>query len=177
MTDIITQYLILTINDITGYNYSVICEHFYDLIKDIEVKLSVMPPQLLNNIETQIYSIYNIQNKDIKINSLKGWLIYFYHSPDIVENIMKDIIPAHIKISFDSQNSDKSCKILSDRIIKEIERVYRKLDEFEKNALELNLATTSYESLITRLKRLKSIGGVNPDMVPLQYFLLNILDI
>jgi hypothetical protein len=89
---------------------------------------------------------------------------------------MKDIIPAHIKIYFDNQNSDKSCKILSDRIIKEIERVYRKLDEFEKNALKLNLATTSYKDLITRLKRLKNIKGVNPDLIPLQYFLLNILD-
>lgn len=175
MTNNIIQNLISTISDITGYNLSVICARFYTLIKDIEVKLSVIPPQLLDNIATQIYSIHTIQNKNIKINSLKGWLIYFYHSPNIVKNIMEDIVP-DINIYFEDENSDKSCKILSDRIIKEIERVYRKLDEFEKSALELNLAVTSYESLITKLKRLKNIGGVNPDMVPLQYFLLNILD-
>lgn len=97
------------------------------------------------------------------------------HRPDIVKNIMEDIVP-DINIYFEDENSDKSCKILSDRIIKEIERVYRKLDEFEKSALELNLTVTSYKDLIRILKRLKNIGGVNPDMVPLQYFLLNILD-
>lgn len=82
----------------------------------------------------------------------------------------------HINICFDNQNSDKSCKILCDRIIKEIERVYRKLDVFEENALRFNLTTTSYEGLIVKLKRLKSIGAVNPDMIPLQYFLLDVLD-
>ena len=168
------QHLILTISDITGYSDSVTYAHFYNLIKDIEVKLSVIPPQLLNNIETQIYSIYTIKNKDIKIDSLRGWLLYFFHSSDIVENIMKDIVSAHINVYFEDENSNKTCRILSNRIIKEIERVYRKLDEFEKNALKLNLATTSYENLITRLKRLKRIGGVNPDLIPLQYFLLDI---
>ena len=175
MTNNIIQHLISTISDITGYNLSVTYAHFYDLIKGIEVKLSVMPPQLLNNIETQIDSIHTIQNKDIKINSLKGWLTYFYHSPNIVKNIMEDIVP-DINIYFENENSDKTCKILSNRIIKEIERVYRKLDEFEETALRLNFATTSYENLIMRLKRLKSIGGVNPNLIPLQYFLLNILD-
>ena len=185
MFDIITQYLILTISDITGYSYSVIYAHFYDLIKDIEVKLSVMPPQLLNNIETQIYSIHSIQNKDIKIDSLKGWLIYFYHSPDIVEHIMKDIVPTHINemsqsniffdICFEDENSSKACRILSSRIIKECKRLYNNLDEFDISNLSLTLSTVTCEGMIKILKDLKSIGGINTDIVPFKYFINEML--
>lgn len=175
MTDNIIQHLILTISDITGYSYSVIYAHFYDLIKDIEVKLSVMPPQLLNNIETQIYSIYTIQNKDIKIDSLRGWLIYFYHNPNIVENIINDIVPAHINIYFENENSDKTCEILSNRVIKECKRLYNNLDEFDIANLSLTLSITSCESLIKILKNLKSIGAVNNEAISFQYFINEIL--
>lgn len=103
MTNNIIQHLISTISDITGYNLSVTRARFYDLVKDIKAKSSVIPPQLLNNIEAQISSIHTIQNKDIKINSLKEWLIYFYHNSDIVENIMKDIVPAHLNVYFEDE--------------------------------------------------------------------------
>ena len=175
MTDNIIQHLVLTISDIAGYSYHVTYAHFYDLTKDIEAKLSVLPPQLLNNIETQIYSIHNIQNKDIKINSLKGWLTYFYHGPNIVKNIMDDIVPAHIKISFDNQNSDKTCRILSNRIIKECKRLYNNLDEFDIASLSLTLSTTTSEGMIKILKNLKSIGAVNNDAIPFTYFVNDIL--
>lgn len=175
MTDNIIQHLISTISDITGYNLSATYAHFYDLIKDIKVKLSVMPPQLLNNIETQIYSIYNIQNKDIKIDSLKGWLIYFYHSPDIVKNIMEDIVP-NINICFENENSDKTCEILSNRVIKECKRLYNNFDEFNIANLSLTLSTTSYEGLIKMLKKLKSIVAVNNDIISFEYFINDMIN-
>lgn len=170
MTNNIIKHLISTISDITGYNLSVTYAHFYDLIKGIEVKLSVMPPQLLNNIEAQIYSIYNIQNKDIKIDSLKGWLIYFYHNPDIVKNIMEDIVP-DINIYFENENSDKTCEILSNRIIKECKRLYNNLDEFDIANLSLTLSITNCECLIKMLKRLKNTDAINTDIIPFQYFI------
>lgn len=175
MTNNIIQHLILIISDITGYSQDVTYAHFYNLIKDIEVKLSVIPPQLLNNIETQIYSIYTIQNKDIKIVSLKGWLIYFYHNSDIVENIMKDIVPAHINICFEDENSNKTCRILSSRIIKECKRLYNNLDEFDIANLSLTLSTTTCKSMIKILKNLKGIGAVNNDAISFQYFINEIL--
>ena len=175
MIDNIIQCLILTISDITGYNYNVVYAHFYDLIKDIEGKLSAMPPQLLSNIETQICSIYNIQNKDIKIDSLRGWLIYFFHSSDIVENIMKDIVPAHLNVYFEDENSNKTCRILSSRIIKECKRLYNNLDEFDIANLSLTLSTTTCEGMIKILKNLKSIGAVNNDIISFQYFINEIL--
>ena len=174
MTNNIIQNLISTISDITGYNLSVICARFYTLIKDIEVKLSVTPPQLLDNIATQIYSIHTIQNKNIKINSLKGWLIYFYHSPNIVKNIMEDIVP-DINIYFEDENSDKTCRILSNRIIKECKRLYNNLDEFDIANLSLTLSTTTCESMIKILKNLKSIGTVNNDAISFTYFINDIL--
>lgn len=175
MTDNIIQCLILTIGDITGYNYNVTYAHFYDLIQDMEVKLSVMPPQLLSNIETQICSINTIQNKDIKINSLRGWLIYFYHNPNIVENIINDIVPDKINIYFEDENSDKTCRILSNRIIKECKRLYNNLDEFDISNLSLTLSTTTCEGMIKILKNLKSIGVVNNDAIPFTYFINDIL--
>ena len=175
MTDNIIEHLILTIGDITGYNYSVIYAHFYDLIKDIEVKLSVMPPQLLNNIETQIYSIHTIQNKNIKIESLRGWLIYFYPSSNIVANIMEDIVPAHLNVYFEDENSNKTCRMLSSRIIKECKRLYDNLDEFDIANLSLTLSTTTCEGMIKILKNLKSIGAVNTDAISFQYFINEIL--
>lgn len=176
MTDNIIQHLISTISDITGYNLSVTYAHFYDLIKDIEVKLSVIPPQLLNNIETQIYSIDTIQNKDIKIDSLKGWLIYFYHSPNIVENIINDIVPDKINVYFEDENSDKTCEILSNRVIKECKRLYNNLDEFDIANLSLTLSTTSCEGLIKMLKKLKSIGAVNNDVISFEYFINDMIN-
>ena len=175
MTNNIIQLLISTISDITGYNLSVTYAHFYDLIKDIEVKLSLMPPQLWNNIETQIYSIHTIQNKNIKIDSLKGWLIYFYHSPNIVKNIMEDIVP-DINIYFGDENSDKTCEILSNRIIKECKRLYDNLDEFDIANLSLTLSTTSYEGLIKMLKKLKSIAAINTDVISFEYFINDIIN-
>lgn len=175
MTDNIIQHLILIISDITGYSQSIIYARFYTLIKDIEVKLSVMPPQLLNNIETQIYSIYTIKNKDVKIDSLRGWLLYFYHSPNIVANIMEDIVPAHLNVYFEDENSNKTCRILSSRIIKECKRLYNNLDEFDIANLSLTLSTTTCESMIKILKNLKSIGAVNNDAISFQYFINEIL--
>lgn len=175
MINNIIQHLISTISDITGYNLSVTHARFYDLVKDIRAKSSVIPPQLLNNIETQISSIYTIQNKDIKINSLKGWLIYFYHNSNIVENIMKDIVPAHLNIYFENENSDKTCEILSNRVIKECKRLYNNLDEFDITNLSLTLSTTTCKGLIKILKNLKSIGAVNNDAIPFTYFVNNIL--
>lgn len=175
MTDNIMKCLILTIGDITGYNYSATYAHFYDLIKDMKVKLSVMPPQLLSNIETQICSIHTIQNKDIKINSLKGWLFYFYHSPNIVENIINDIVPDKINVYFEDENSNKTCRILSNRIIKECKRLYNNLDEIDIANLSLTLSTTTCEGLIKILKNLKSIGAVNNDAIPFTYFVNDIL--
>lgn len=175
MINNIIQHLISTISDITGYNLSVTHARFYDLVKDIKAKSSVIPPQLLNNIETQISSIHTIQNKDIKINSLKGWLIYFYHNSNIVENIMKDIVPAHINICFENENSDKTCEILSNRIIKECKRLYNNLDELDIATLSLTLSTTGCESLIKMLKNLKCIGAVNNDVISFEYFINDIL--
>lgn len=174
MTDNIIQCLILTISDITGYSYSVTSAHLCGLIKGMEVKLSVMPPQLLSNIETQICSIHNIQNKNIKINSLKGWLLYFYHSPDIVKNIMEHIVP-DINICFEDENSNKTCEILSNRVIKECKRLYNNLDEFDIANLSLTLSTTSCEGLIKILKNLKSIAVVNTDAISFTYFINDIL--
>lgn len=175
MTDNIIQHLILIISDITGYSQGVTYTHFYNLIKDIEVKLSVIPPQLLNNIETRIYSIYTIQNKDIKIASLKGWLIYFYHSPNIVENIINNIAPTRINICFENENSDKTCMILSNRVIKECKRLYNNIDEFDIANLSLTLSTIPYEGMIEILKNLKSIGAVNNDAISFQYFINEML--
>ena len=175
MINNIIQHLILTISDITRYSNNVTYTRFYNLIKDIEVKLSVTPSQLLKNLEAQIYSIYNIRNKDVKIDSLKGWLLYFYHSPDIVEHIIKDIISAHINIYFEDENSDKSCRILSNRIIKECKRLYNNLDEFDITNLSLTLSTTTCEGMIKILKNLKSIGAVNTDAIPFKYFINEIL--
>lgn len=174
MVDNIIQHLILTISDITGYNLSATYAHFYDLIKDIKVKLSIIPPQLLNNIETQIYSIHTIKNKDIKIDSLKGWLLYFYHNPDIVKNIMEDIVP-DINICFENENSDKTCEILSNRVIKECKRLYNNLDEFDITNLSLTLSTTSCEGMIKMLKNCKRIGGINTDIIPFEYFINEML--
>ena len=185
MINNIIQHLILTISDITRYSNNVTYTRFYNLIKDIEVKLSVMPSQLLKNLKTQIYSIYNIRNKDIKIDSLKGWLLYFYHSPDIVEHIIKDIVSAHINemsqsdiffdIYFEDENSDKSCRILSNRIIKECKRLYNNLDEFDITNLSLTLSTTTCEGMIKILKNLKSIAVVNTDAISFTYFINDIL--
>lgn len=174
MTDDIIQYLILTISDITGYNLSVTYAHYYDLIKDIEVKLSVIPPQLLNNIETQIHSISNIQNKDIKISSLSAWLLYFYHNPNIVENIMNDIVPDKINVYFEDENSNKTCRILSNRIVKEFKRLYSNLDEFDITSLSLTLSTVTYEGMIKILKNLKSRDAVKCCISP-QYLINEIL--
>lgn len=171
----IIQHLISTISDITGYSYSITYAHYYDLVKDMAAKLSVMPPQLLNNIETQIDSIHTIQNKDIKIDSLKGWLTYFYHSPNIVANIINDIVPDKINVCFEDKNSDKTCEILSNRIIKECKRLYNNLDEFDIANLSLTLSITPYEYLIKILKNLKSIGAVNNDAISFTYFINEIL--
>ena len=175
MTDNIIQCLILTISDITGYNLSVTYAHYYDLIKDIKGKLSTMPPQLLSNIETQICSIYNIQNKDIKIDSLRGWLIYFYHNPNIVENIINDIVPDKINVYFEDENSNKTCRILSSRIIEECKRLYNNLDEFDISNLSLTLSTIACEGMIKILKNLKSIAVVNTDAISFTYFINDIL--
>lgn len=172
----IKQTLVLIIRRITNESTAVVYRKYLSLFESLTYKLCTLPEPMIDSLNKEINYIYALSDSSFKIERLRNWLYNIFQNQDQVDYFMKDIIPAHIKIYFDNKNSDKSCKILSNRIIKEIERVYRKLDEFEKNALKLNLATTSYENLITRLKRLKRIGGVNPDLIPLQYFLLNILD-
>lgn len=172
----IKQTLVLIIKRITNELTAVVYKKHSSLFEALAYKLRILPEPIVNSLNKEINYIYASSGSSFKIERLKNWLYNVFQNQDQVDYFMKDIVPAHIKIYFDNQNSDKSCKMLSNRIIKEIERVYRKLDEFEKNTLELNLATTSYENLITRLKRLKGIGGVNPDLIPLQYFLFEILD-
>ena len=172
----IKQTLTLIIRRITDESTAVVYRKYLSLFETLTYRLSILPQPMLDSLDKEINYIYALSDNTYKIQQLRNWLYKIFQNQDQVNFIMKDIVPAHIKISFDNQNSKKTCNMLYDRIKKEIERVYKKLDEFEESALRLNLITTSYEHLIKILKRLKSIGGVNPDMIPLQYFLLHILD-
>lgn len=172
----IKQTLTLIIRRITNESTAEVYRKYLSLFEALTYKLCVLPESTVNYLNNEINYIYALSDNSFKIERLRNWLYNVFQNQDQVDYFMKDIMPAHIKIYFDNQNSDKSCKILCDRIIKEIQRVYKKIDEFEENTLRLNLTTTSYKDLIRILKRLKSIGDVNPDTVPLQYFLLNILD-
>ena len=172
----IKQTLTLIIRCITNESTAVVYSKYLPLFEALTYKLSILPEPMIDSLNNDINFIYVLSDSSYKIQQLRIWLYNIFQNQDQVDYFMKDIMPAHIKIYFDSQNSDKSCNMLYDRIIKEIERVYKKLDEFEESTLRLNLTSTSYEHLIKILKRLKRIVGVNPDLIPLQYFLLNILD-
>lgn len=182
----IKQTLTLIIRRITNESTAVVYSKYMSLFEALTYKLSILSEPTIDMLNKEIEMlfhniffdnyIYALSDNFFKIGRLKDWLYSVFQNQDQVDYFMKDIMPAHIKIYFDNQNSDKSCNMLYDRIIKEIERVYKKLDEFEESTLRLNLTSTSYEHLIKILKRLKRIVGVNPDLIPLQYFLLNILD-
>ena len=172
----IKQTLTLIIRRITNESTAVVYSKYLSLFESLTYKLCTLPEPMIDSLNKEINYIYALSDSSFKIERLKNWLYNVFQNQDQVDYFMKDIIPAHIKIYFDNKNSDKSCNMLYDRIIKEIERVYKKLDEFEESTLRLNLTTTSYEYLIKILKRLKRIVGVNPDLIPLHYFLFNILD-
>jgi len=172
----IKQTLTLIIRRITNESTAVVYSKYLSLFETLTYKLCTLPEPMIDSLNKEINYIYALSDSSFKIERLRNWLYNVFQNQDQVDYFMKDIMPAHIKIYFDSQNSNKSCNMLYDRIIKEIERVYKKLDEFEESALRLNLTSTSYEHLIKILKRLKRIVGVNPDLIPLHYFLFNILD-
>ena len=67
----------------------------------------------------EINYIYALSGSSFEIDRLKNWLYNIFQNQDQVNYFMKDIMPAHINIYFDNQNSDKTHRILSNRIIKE----------------------------------------------------------
>lgn len=75
----------------------------------------------------------------------------------------------------EDENSNKTCRILSNRIIKECKRLYNNLDEFDVASLSLTLSTTTSEGMIKILKNLRSIDAVNNDAISFTFFVNEIL--
>ena len=171
----IKQTLTLIIRRITNESTAVVYRKYISLFEALTYKLCTLPEPMIDSLNKEINYIYALSDNSFKIERLRNWLYNIFQNQDQVDYFMKDIMPAHIKIYFDNQNSDKSCKILSNRIIKECKRLYSNLDEFDITNLSFTLSTTTCEGLIKILKNLKSIGAVNNDAIPFTFFINNIL--
>lgn len=171
----IKQTLVLIIRRITNESTAVVYRKYLSLFESLTYKLCILPEPMINSLNKEINYIYALSDSSFKIERLKNWLYNVFQNQDQVEYFMKDIIPAHINIYFENENSNKICRILCDRITKECKRLYNNLDEIDVATLSLTLTTTSCEGLIKILKNLKSIGAVNTDIIPFQYFVNDIL--
>jgi len=171
----IKQTLVLIIRRITNESTAVVYTKYLSLFEALTYKLSILPAPTVDSLNKEINYIYALSDNSFKIERLRNWLYNVFQNQDQVDYFMKDIMPAHIKIFFDNQNSDKTCSILSNRIIKECKRLYNNLDEFDIANLSLTLSISSYEYLIKILKNLKSIGAVNNDAISFTYFINEIL--
>lgn len=171
----IRQTLILIIGCITGESTAVVYSKYIGLFEALTYKLNILPQPTIDMLNKEINYIYTLSDNSSKIERLRNWLYNVFQSQDQVDYFMKHIMPAHINIYFENENSNKTCRILSNRIIKECKRLYNNLDEFDISNLSLTLSTTTCEGLIKILKNLKSIGAVNNDAIPFTYFINNIL--
>jgi len=171
----IKQTLTLIIRHMTNESTAVVYSKYLSLFESLTYKLCTLPEPMVDSLNKEINYIYALSDNSFKIERLKNWLYNVFQNQDQVDYFMKDIVPAHIKIYFDNQNSDKTCRILSNRIIKECKRLYNNLDEFDITNLSFALSTTTCEGLIKILKNLKSIGAVNNDAIPFTYFINDIL--
>lgn len=171
----IKQTLTLIIRSITNESTAVVYRKYLSLFKALTYKLCTLPEPMIDSLNKEINYIYAFSDNTYKIQQLRNWLDKIFQNQDQVNFIMKDIVPAHIKISFDNQNSDKTCEILSNRIIQECKRLYNNLDEFDIANLSLTLSTITCEGLIKILKNLKTIGAVNNNAIPFAYFVNDIL--
>ena len=171
----IKQTLVLIIRHITNESTAVVYSKYTSLFEALTYKLSILSEPTIDMLNKEINYIYALSDNFFKIGRLKDWLYSVFQNQDQVDYFMKDIMPAHIRISFENENSNKTCRILSNRIIKECKRLYNNLEEFDVANLSLALSTTTCEGLIKILKNLKSIGAVNNDAIPFTYFINNIL--
>ena len=144
----IKQTLVLIIKRITNELTAVVYKKHSSLFEALAYKLRILPEPIVNSLNKEINYIYASSGSSFKIERLKNWLYNVFQNQDQVDYFMKDIVPAHIKIYFDNQNSDKTCSILSSRIIKECKRLYDNLDEFDISNLSLTLSTVTCEGMI-----------------------------
>lgn len=172
----IRQTLVLILRRITDESTAVVYRKYISLFEALTYKLSILPQPMIDSLDKEINYIYTLSDSSFKIERLRNWLYNVFQNQNQVDYFMRDIVPAHINIYFENENSNKTCRILSNRIIKECKRLYNNLDEFDIASLSLTLSTTSCEGLIKILKNLKSIGAVNNDAISFQYFLSNILN-
>lgn len=171
----IKQTLTLIIRCITGESTAVVYRKYLSLFEALTYKLSILPNSIVDSLNKEINYIYALSDSSLKIERLRNWLYNVFQNQDQVDFIMRDIVPAHIKIYFENENSDKTCEILSNRIIKECKRLYDNLDEFDIANLSFTLSVVSCEGMIKILKNLKSIGAVNTDAIPFTFFKNEIL--
>lgn len=171
----IKQTLTLIIRRITNESTAVVYSKYLSLFEALTYKLCILPESTVNYLNNEINYIYALSDNSFKIERLKNWLYNIFQNQDQVEYFIKDIMPAHINIYFENKNSDKTCRILSNRIIQECKRLYNNLDEFDISNLSLTLSTVTCEGMIKILKNLKSIGAVNTDAIPFRFFINEIL--
>lgn len=171
----IKQTLTLIIRRITNESTAVVYSKYLSLFEALTYKLCILPEPVVDSLNKEINYIYALSDNSFKIERLRNWLYNVFQNQDQVDYFMKDIMPAHIKIYFENENSDKTCEILSNRIIKECKRLYNNLDEFDIANLSFTLSVVSCEGLIKILKNLKSIGAVNNDAISFTYFINDIL--
>lgn len=171
----IKQTLTLIIRRITNESTAVVYSKYLSLFEALTYKLCMLPEPTVNYLNNEINYIYALSDNSFKIERLKNWLYNVFQNQDQVEYFIKDIMPAHINIYFENKNSDKTCRILSNRIIQECKRLYNNLDEFDISNLSLTLSTVTCEGMIKILKNLKSIGAVNTDAIPFRFFINEIL--
>lgn len=172
----IKQTLTLIIRCITGESTAVVYRKYISLFEALTYKLGILSGPMVVSLDKEINYIYTLSDTSFKIQRLKNWLYNVFQNQDQVDFIMKDIIPAHINIYFENENSDKTCEILSNRVIKECKRLYNNLDEFDIANLSLTLSTTSCEGLIKMLKKLKSIAAINTYVISFEYFINDMIN-
>lgn len=181
----IRQTLTLIIRRITGESTAVVYRKYLSLFEALTYKLCTLPEPMIDSLNNEIEMllrniffdnyIYALSDNSFKIERLKNWLYSVFQNQDQVEYFIKDIMPAHINIYFENKNSDKTCRILLNRIIQECKRLYNNLDEFDISNLSLTLSTVTCEGMIKILKNLKSIGAVNNDAISFTFFVNEIL--
>ena len=171
----IKQTLTLIIRRITGESTAVVYSKYLSLFEALTYKLSILPQPMIDSLDKEINYIYTLSDSSFKIEKLRNWLYNVFQNQDQVDYFMRDIVPAHLNVYFEDENFNKTCRILSNRIIKECKRLYNNLDEFDIASLSLTLSITSCEGMIKILKNLKSIGAVNNDAIPFTYFVNDIL--
>lgn len=171
----IKQTLTLIIRRITNESTTVVYRKYISLFEALTYKLSILPQPMLDSLDKEINYIYALSDNFFKIERLKNWLYNVFQNQDQVDYFMRDVVPAHLNVYFEDENSNKTCRILSNRIIKECKRLYNNLDEFDVASLSLTLSTTTSEGMIKILKNLRSIGAVNNDAISFTFFVNEIL--